>query len=68
MKELYHVKIYEVHSLILPVYAESEDDARNLAAKELKEHGIDEDFPDADYNYTLDRENWGCIKILDHYR
>ena len=56
----YEVKVLEVFSYIVKVEAESEQEAR-AAAEKLVWHGNypdGEDLPEAEYDYTLDRDEW----------
>ena len=56
----YQVKVQEVYSTIIDVEAEDEQEAQ-AKAEELLAAGCYEDnsdFPDAAYDYTLDRDEW----------
>lgn len=61
----YQVKIKEVHTQIIDVEAENEQDARNKAEEALI-IGVDQNnyaIPlDMDYAYTLDKDEWDVWK------
>jgi hypothetical protein len=49
----YFVKVREVHYIIIPVEASSEEEAKQLAGDKLHEAG-----DDLVYDYTMDPEEW----------
>jgi hypothetical protein len=57
-KMKYIVTVYEVHSQIVEVEANSEEEARELASQMIEE----EDYG-IEYSYTMDAEDWTVEKV-----
>ena len=62
----YQVEIKEVHTRIINVEAESEQDAQ-VKAEEVLDCGVNQDGTDldesAEYDYTLERDEWNVWKV-----
>lgn len=61
----FKVRVYEVHSVVLNIEADNEDEARQIAT-EIIENGQypnGENVPDVVYDYTMDADDWGVWTV-----
>lgn len=59
----YQVDVYEVWTRCMTVEAESEDEAKEKANKEIESGGDSMDC--FDYSHTLDMNDWNVEKLID---